>query len=151
MKFIKFVVVLLSVFIAACTSLVLQPADFAWPVESVVKVDNDGNVQEDRYSITFNAKELFLEETEDSLGYKNKDLRLIRDSKGYYFIVANNFKNVYVFNTDEGTLKLKNKIEVSDTLKMENPAFNQRPPYIELKYGSNQVNLTCDGIAEEEE
>ena len=26
----------------ACTMLTLQPADFSWPVESVIKVDDQG-------------------------------------------------------------------------------------------------------------
>jgi hypothetical protein len=151
MKLPIIVLLLSTIFIPACSMLILQPADFSWPVESVIKVDDNGNVQENRYSISFNTKELFLQETGDSLGYKNKELRVIRDSKGYYFMTANNFKDVYVFNAIEGALQLKNKIEISDSLKMENPAFNQRPPYIELTYGSNHVNLTDQGIAEEEQ
>ena len=149
---LSILVLLLSLFlIPACSTLLLQPADFSWPVESVMKVDDNGNVQENRYSISFNTKDLFLQETGDSSGYKNKELRVIRDAKGYYFITANNFKDVYVFNPSEGALQLKNKIEISDSLKMENPAFNQRPPYIQLIYGSNHVNLTDEGIAEEEQ
>ncbi len=151
MKLPIFVLLLSTIFIPACSTLMLQPADFSWPVEAVMKVDNNGNVQENRYSISFNAKDLFLQETGDSLGYKNQELRVIRDAKGYYFMTANNFKDVYVFNPADGALQLKNKIEISDTLKMENPAFNQRPPYIELIYGSNHVNLTAEGIAEEEQ
>ena len=151
MKLSRIVLLFLTVFIPACSTLMLKPADFAWPVESVMKVDNNGNVQENRYSISFNTQNLFLQETGDSLGYKNKELRVIRNEKGYYFMTANNFKDVYVFNPAEGALQLKNKIEISDSVKMQNPAFNQRPPYIELIYGSNHVNLTADGIAEEDQ
>ena len=150
MKLSKIILLLSTFFIPACSTLMLQPADFSWPVEAVMKVDNNGNVQENRYSISFNSKDLFLQETGDSLGYKNKELRVIRDVKGYYFMTANNFKDVYVFNPVDGALQLKNKIEISDSLKMKNPALNQRPPYIELIYGSKHVNLTADGIAEEE-
>ncbi len=151
MKISKIVLLLSILFIPACSTLMLQPTDFSWPVEAVMKVDNNGSVQEKRYSISFNAKDLFLQESGDSLGYKNKELRVIRDVKGYYFMTANNFKDVYVFNPADGALQLKNKIEISDSLKMENPAFNQRPPYIELVYGSRHVNLTDEGIAEEEQ
>jgi hypothetical protein len=152
MKFIKYVI-LLSVIILfpACSTLVLQPADFAWPVESVLKVDNDGLVQEQRFSLSFNAKDLFFQETGDSLGYLDKELHLIRSTKGYYFITADNFKNVYVFNADNGTLKLNNKIEISDSTGIENPAFNQRSPYIELSYGNKKFNLTNEGIKEGDE
>ena len=142
---------LVMIFLAGCSSLILKPADFSWPVESVLKPDKDGNVQEKRYSLVFDAKELFLAETGDSLGYKDKELRVIRDPKGYYYMVAANFRNVYVLNPSEGALTLSNKIEISDTTGIKNPAFNLRPPYIELNYDNNKkVNLTNDGIKEEE-
>ena len=146
MKYIKFFVLLLLLILPACSTLILKPADFAWPVESVLKVDKNGFVQEQRFSFSFNVKDLFFRETGDSLGYKSKELHLIRDTKGYYFITANNFKNVYVFNANDGTLKLNNKIEISDSTGMKNPAFNQRSPYIDLSYGSKKINLTNEGI-----
>jgi hypothetical protein len=70
--------------------------------------------------------------------------------KGYYFITASKFKNVYVFGQIEGGLKLTNKILVSQD-GLENPAFNQRPPYIQLLNGENPpVSLTKEGILEGE-
>lgn len=150
MRVIQFGVFFLSLTLCACSSLILKPADFAWPVESVLKVDNNGNVQAQRYSLSFNTKELFLKETGDSLGYENKELMIIRNPKGYYFMTAENFKNVYVFNPDDGAMKLENKIEISDSTGMQNPAFNLRPPFIQLIYGNNKVNLTEDGIVKEE-
>lgn len=150
MKEVKYLASAVLLFFAACSTLTLQPADFSWPVESVLKVDNNGQAQEKRFSFSFNTKELFFQETNDSLGYQNKELRVIRDNKGYYFMVADNFKNVYVFKTDDGTFRLKNKITISDTTGIENPAFNQRPPYIELTYDPNKkINLTNEGIEEE--
>jgi hypothetical protein len=151
MNLIKYSVLLLFFIFPACSTLILQPANFAWPVESVLKVDDTGFVNEQRFSFSFNTKNLFLEETGDSLAYMNKDLRVIRDSKGYYFIVGNNFKNVYVFNAENGGFMLNNKIAISDSVGMQNPSFNQRPPYIELNYGSEKVNLTNEGIKEEDE
>jgi len=114
-------------------------------------VDENGNAREKQYILSFNAKQLFIEETGDSLSFMDKDLRVIRNVKGYYFITADNFKNVYVFNADNGALKLNNKIAVSDTLGIDDPAFNQRPPYIELIYSGKKINLTHEGIAEKEE
>lgn len=150
MKAIKYLVSPALLFLAACSTLTLQPADFSWPVESVLKVDDNGQAMEKRFSFSFNTKELFLKETNDSLGYKNKELRVIRDNKGYYFMVADNFKNVYVFKTDEGAFRLDNKITISDTTGIESPAFNQRTPYIELTYDtSKKINLTNEGIVEE--
>ena len=148
MNQIKYFMLLLLFIFPACSTLILQPADFAWPVESVLKVDNNGFVKEQRFSFSFNAKDLFFQETGDSLGYRNKELHLIRGSKGFYFITANNFKNVYVFIADNGSLKLNNKIEISDTTGMKNPAFNQRSPYIELLYNNKSINLTNEGIIE---
>ncbi len=152
MKVFKYLAVLLLIFFSACSSLVLKPINFSWPVESVLNVGNNGNVQAKRYSISFNAKKLFLKETGDSLGYQNKQLNIIRNNKGYYFMVAGNFKNVYVFKNSDGLLKLKKKIEISDSTGIQNPAFNQRPPYIELTYGrtnNKKLYLTDNGIVKE--
>ncbi len=152
MKTIKLLLIGSFLFIGACSTLVLKPADFAWPVESVLSVDNNGKVDIKRYSINFDARELFLKETGDSLGYQNQQLRVIRNLNGYYFMVANNFRNVYVFNVDEGTFRLEKKIEISDKTGIQNPAFNQRPPFIELVYGvndSSKINLTEKGISKE--
>ena len=153
MRLIKFIPIIFLVSLTACSTLILQPADFAWPVESVLSVDNNGNVKEDRHSVTFNTKELFLEETGDSLGYEGKEIRVIRDGKGFFFITAKNFKNVYIFTDDEGKLCLDDKIVLfeEEGAVMENPAFNQRPPYVELVDGPNKHLLTNEGIKSEEE
>jgi hypothetical protein len=132
-------------FITACKTFTLQPANFSWPIESVLPVDKDGNVTEERYSIEFKTTGLFFEEFQDSLAYMGKELRVIRDNKGYYFITSTNFKNVYVFKAYDGTMKQKNKILISET-GMENPIFNQRDPYIELIDGITKLNLTHEGI-----
>jgi len=152
MNFIKYfsLLLLIILFLPACSTLVLKPADFAWPVESVLKVNDNGIVEEQRFSFSFNAKDLYLEETGDSLGYQNKELHIIRGTKGYYFMAGNNFKNVYVFNSNDGSFTLKNKIVISDSTGIENPGFNQRAPYVELDYSGKKVNLTNEGIKEED-
>ncbi|MCL5029258.1 MAG: hypothetical protein M1480_09605 [Bacteroidetes bacterium] len=153
MKTVKYLVPFVLAFLTSCSSLVLKPADFSWPIESVSNVGNNGNVEVKRYSLNFDARPLFIKETGDSLSYQNQQLRVIRNSKGYYFMVANNFKNVYVFNVKDGVFKLEKKIEISKQEGIQNPAFNQRPPYIELVYGSNsdkKLNLSEDGIEKEE-
>ncbi len=151
MKSIKYLALLFFLLLPACSTLILKPADFAWPVESVLQIDSTGNVNIQRYSLSFNAKNLFYKETKDSSAYKNQQLRVIRNTNGFYFMVANNFKNVYVFKVDDGTFRLDKKIEISDTVGVQNPAFNQRSPYIELVYGNNKVNLTASGIVKEED
>jgi hypothetical protein len=129
----------------ACTTLTLQPADFSWPVESVIKVDDQGSVTEDRYSTDFSTVGLFYEEFQDSMAYKGKDIHLIRNNGGDYFITGKEFKNVYVFKASEGTLVLEKKIFISE-FGLKDPAFNQRSPYIELLDGDHKINLTNEGI-----
>lgn len=146
---LKFAAAALIIF-TGCSTVILKPVDFAWPVESVLNVNQNGNVDLKRYSLTFDTKELFLDETGDSSGYMNKELRIIRDTKGYYFMVSNNFKNVYVFNSKDGTFRLNNKIEISDSAGIKNPALNQRQPYIQLIYNDNkEVYLDNNGIKED--
>lgn len=138
------------VFLSGCTSLLLKPADFGWPVESVLKVDNNGNVVEKRYSFSFNTRELFLAETSDSSGFRGKELRIIRGNKGYYYMTSENFRNVYVFYPDNGVLALSDKIEIKANEGMKDPAFNQRAPFIELVYDNNKkLYLNKDGMTKE--
>jgi len=150
MKLIKYFMLLLFLTLAACSPLTLKPADFSWPVESVLEVGKEGFVKEDRHALFFNTQNMFLEETEDSTSYFNKEVRIIRDTKGYYYITSDNFKNVYVFNVNDGELCLDNKIMISET-GISKPAFNQRPPYVELVEGGNQHLLSNDGIENEED
>ena len=117
--------------LSGCGGLVLRPADFSWPVESVLNVDAKGMASEDRYSMSFNIKPLLFDETGDSTHVSRATLRMIRDVNGYYFVTGTKFKNVYVFSSDDGALKLQNKIMAKES-GLENPAFNQRPPYIQL-------------------
>ena len=145
MKRLIILFLFLILIIAACSVLTLQPANFGWPIESVLPVDDNGKVTDDRYSLEVNTVGLFFEEFRDSLSYKGKEVRMIRDNQGFYFITASNFKNVYVFKADEGALKLEKKIFISE-FGLKNPAFNQRDPYIELLDGTNKMNLTYKGV-----
>jgi hypothetical protein len=150
MKLLVFIIPIIIICIQACSSLSLKPAEFSWPVESVLKINNEGFVREERYSLYFNVKEMFLEETEDSLSFRNKEIRMLRDSKGFYFITSDNFKNVYVFNVYEGKFSMENKILISET-GIKKPVLNQRPPYVELLEGGNQHLLSHKGLMNEEE
>ena len=137
--------VILIFITAACSVLTLQPANFSWPIESVLPVDSEGKVIEDRYSLEFNTTGLFYEELQDSLAYTGKEIRMIRDKQGFYFITASKFKNVYIFQSKDGTMTLDKKIFISE-FGLDNPAFNQRDPYIELIDGDKKINLTPKGI-----
>lgn len=145
MKQLLIVSLILSAILASCSVLTLQPANFSWPLESVLPVDDNGKIAEDRYSIEVNTIGMFFEEFQDSLSYKGKEIRMIRDSQGFYFMTSSNFKNVYVFKADEGKLVQENKIFISE-FGLQTPAFNQRDPYIELVDGTNKMNLTYKGV-----
>jgi hypothetical protein len=145
MKRLLILFLFLILITAACSVLTLQPANFSWPLESVLSVDDNGKVSEDRYSIEVNTIGLFFEEFQDSLSYKGKEIRMIRDNQGFYFMTASKFKNVYVFKAEEGKLVQENKIFISE-FGLQTPAFNQRDSYIELVDGTNKMNLTYKGI-----
>jgi len=145
MKRLLILFLFLILITAACSVLRLQPANFSWPLESVLSVDDNGKVAEDRYSIEVNTIGLFFEEFQDSLSYRGKEVRMIRDNQGFYFMTASNFKNVYVFKADEGKMVQENKIFISE-FGLQTPAFNQRDPYIELVDGTSKMNLTYKGI-----
>ena len=144
-------VCILAVQIMGCSTLVLRPVDFSWPIEVTLQPDGKGNVQEARYQLSFNVKALLFEELQDSTTVKKHTLRILRDQAGYYFITAKGFKNVYVFGHGDGTLRLQKKIFVSEK-GLDAPALNQRVPYISLineKRGNEApILLTKDGIAE---
>ncbi len=130
MKVIIVVCSSLLAFLVGCTSMVLKPADFSWPIESVLKVDENGFIKDQRHSLYVNVKEMFFAETQDSLNI-HVPVRIIRDVDGYYYLTAQKFRNVYIFEQVEGGLKLVNTIFVKPE-GLESPAFNQRTPYIQL-------------------
>ncbi len=145
MKFAVILVLFLIGTFTACSVLTLTPANFAWPIESVLKVNDEGEVSEERYSFSFDAKGIYYEEFQDSLAYLDRELRIIRDVQGYYFITGVKFKNVYVFRAYDGAMVLNNKILISES-GVQNPAFNQRSPHIELIDSDKKLKLTHQGI-----
>lgn len=140
--------ILLVLLAGGCSPLTLKPADFGWPVESVLKVDGKGMVQESRYQLSFNVKPMLFEETGDSVNVSNVTIRVIRDPLGYFYITAPKFKNVYVFAAAEGALKLETKIMISEK-GMAAPAFNARAPHVQLINGNDKpLMLSKNGIQE---
>jgi hypothetical protein len=135
--------------LASCASLSLQWVDYSWPVESVLKVNSANAVEEGRYAVSMRVTNLALEEFEDSTALVGVPLRLIRSEDGYYFITGPKFKNVYVFTPGASELKLKSKIQVSET-GLRSPALNQRSPFIEIvdAKGWKRI-LSNDDIVEE--
>lgn len=140
----------LLLIVMGCTSLVIKPANFAWPIETVLQVDNAGNIKDERYSLTLNVKHLLYAETKDSINVSGVAVRIIRNAEGYYFVTAPKFKNVYVFEQGEASLRLYKKIAVS-AKGLDAPALNQRQSYIELVNGEDRpIKLSASGIIESE-
>ena len=136
MKIIAFISTL---FIAAgCSSVMLQPADFSWSVETVLKVNQNGLVSEDRYAFDINVKPIFYEEFSDSNSIAGREIRVIRDRAGHYYFTGTGFKNIYLFMPVEGGMKLADKINISDSLTLRTPMFNQKSANVELIDGSKK-------------
>ena len=139
----KFIIFISTLFIAVgCTTMFLQPADFSWPVESVLRVNDYGFVSEERYTFDINVKPIFYEEFNDSNSVAGKEIRIIRDKAGHYYFTGAGFKNIYMFKSVEGGMKLEDKISISDSLALQKPAFNQKPFYVELTDGPNKYLVT---------
>jgi hypothetical protein len=145
MKQVFIFAVAMSLF--GCSSLVLQPANFSWPVESVLKADANGVVSEGRYAVSFSITQLLTTEFGDTPTPAGAPVRVIRDREGFYYITAPQFKNVYVFTAGDGEMKQYRKIEIADSA-MTDPKFNQRDTFIELLNGPATLALTKDGITE---
>lgn len=125
------------------SSLVIQNVNYSQPLESVLSPDSDGQVHDKRYAIEFNVNPLL--EYEESEGVE--EIRLIRNTDGFYFVTADNFSNVYIFEPGEGELILYEEVELPEG-PISEPAFNQRDSHIELvNQSSGQIyNLDQNGI-----
>ena len=135
-----------AVLLSACsTRVAIENVDFAQPLETVVQADSDGQVFDVRSGVSFNVLSLLENEGLNASEFANTDIRMIRNHQGYYFVTAAGFRNVYVMKTRENELRSENIIRISAD-RMENPALNQRNPYIQLVYGNRSVNLSKNGI-----
>ena len=134
--------------LSSCSSLHIEHVNFGWPVESVVTVTDDNQIDEGRYIVSCDVAKIASEEFQDSTALRGVKLRFLRSNEGYYFITGPKFKNVYVFEGGESDLSLKSKIEVSKN-GLVDPALNQRPPFVELLDGDTfRKLLTSDDIVE---
>lgn len=141
---ILMIVGVLIISLVGCSSLKLSPANFAWSIETVLPVDQNGMVTEKRYAFSFNTKPLFFAEKGDSALYYDEELHIIKNEKGFYFITAKSFLSIYVFQESDGALALTNKISFEQ--KLSNPAFNSRFPWIELVDGDSKYLLDNKGL-----
>lgn len=140
------IAVSLAAFLSACSSRVaIENVDFAQPVETVAQADSEGQVTDTRTGVSFNILPLLEKEGLSASDFSNTDVRMMRNHQGYYFVTAAGFRNVYVMEAQENKLRSENIIRISSD-RLENPAFNQRNPYIQLIYGDRSVNLSKSGI-----
>lgn len=127
----------------------VENVNYAQQIESVLAPDENGNVHDIRHGITFNVQPFQKQEFGEDQKTEIKELRLIRNAEGYYFITANQFKHVYVMEPGKAELKLKNKIKVSEE-RLNAPAFNLRDSVVQLvKTDTNEIfTLNEKGLQE---
>lgn len=142
------VIAVIALTFPACSSLTLENVDFGWPVESALTVSASNTVGDVRYAVAFPVAQLAMAEFADSTALRGAILRVIRNHEGYYFVTGPRFKHVYIFAPRASTLVQSAVLEVSAT-GLNAPAFNLRPPYVELiDGGSNARLLTSSDIVE---
>ena len=135
------------IIIVGCSSLQLQPADFSWAAEEIVEVSAKGMVDAKRYSVAFNITALLKQEfAADSMAAKGtKEIRLIRDKAGFYYLTGKKFKNVYVLAQSDGALSVSSTLTISAEKAMDDPKFDQKDAYIELWNGKEKYRVTKGG------
>lgn len=149
-KTITSVIALFTIFLvfSACSSsLSLKQVDYSYKLESVQKPGPDGVISDQRHGIKFNILPIQQAELKDTSSVKIEKVHLIRNAEGYYFITAGQFRHVYVMKPEEGALVLEKKVQVHKE-GLEKPAFNWRPPYVELIHSDKNeaIRLNKEGI-----
>lgn len=131
----------------ACKTFVVKNVNYAHQIESVLTPDENGTVNDVRHGISFNVQPFLKKEFGEKDSTEIQEVRLIRNQEGFYFITANQFKNVYVMEPEKGSLKMKKRIKVSET-GISEPAFNMRDGMVQLvKVETNEiVSLNEEGI-----
>lgn len=150
-KFSIFIFAVVLLFTSACKTFEVKNVNYAQQVESVLVPTESGEVTDSRYGISFNILPFQFEELQDSSSVQVSEVRLIRNHNGFYFITANGFNSVYVMEPTKGALKLKEKINVSESGLIK-PAFNLRSPFVQLidTETSETYTLNEKGIKKEE-
>jgi len=146
------IIVGLLSFSACNNALVIEDVNYAQFVESVLIPDEHGVVTDYRNSLSFSIQPIAVQEFGEDTSEEISQIRLIRNQDGFYFITADQFKHVYVFEPKTGELKLKETIAISENV-MESPVFNWRDPYVEIiaNYRDETHYLNEKGIIKEDE
>lgn len=141
-----------AVLITGCKqSLVISEVDYSQSIESVLTPNDEGMVEDVQHGLKFNIKPLQYAETQDTSSITTSEIRYIRGQRGYYYITAPKYKNVYVMLPENGKLKLENKLTVAES-GLDQPAFNQRTTYIQLlnQNSGDSWKIKPDGVQKEE-
>ncbi len=154
MKSVKLLpLIIVSAVCFSCNkALVIKEVNYAQHVESVVAPDEYGIVADQRNNIRFSVAPLVKQEFGKDTTQEVEFVRILRNADGFYFITANNFKKVYVFEPKRGELKLKKSILITDD-GLERPALNWRAPYIQIiAYNAEQpIYIDENGIIKKQE
>lgn len=135
---------LLLLFSACGSSVTIQNVEFAQPVEEQLRPNVQGEVTGERSGLRFSIIPMLEEEGMDLDEFGDAPVNIILNHEGYYFVTAAGFRNVYVMEASENQLKSTRIIRVSSD-RLQNPALNQRNPFIQLVDGDMAVNLTKEG------
>ena len=142
------VIAVTALMLPGCSSLKLENVNFGWAVESPLTVSAANTVEDVRYAVAFPVAQLAMAEFADSAALRGTTLRVIRNPEGFYFVTGPRFKHVYIFAPRASALVQSAVLDVSPT-GLVAPAFNLRPPYVELiDGGSNARLLTSSDIVE---
>lgn len=132
-------------------SLVISKVDYSQPIESVLTPDEDGMVEDVKQGLKFNILPIQFKETQDTSSVTTSEIRYIRGSKGYYYLTAPTYKNVYMMSSEEGELKVQETFPLKEP-GIDKPAFNQREGYVQLvnRTTGERYKLTPEGLTQEQ-
>lgn len=132
--------------VSACGSkMVIQNVDFAHPLEIVMEADAQANVSDVRTGLAFNLSSILEKENISRSDFAGTAVRMIRNRDGYYFLTAPGFRHVFILESKTRELKEVEIVRIPGD-RLQNPAFNQRSPLIQLVDGERSFNLTSSGL-----
>lgn len=137
----------MGILVGCGSKMTIKRVNYSQPLETVLETSENGKVEALEYGLSFNIKPIQYKETNDTTSVTTEKVHLIRNSNGYYFLTASGYNNVYVLQPETGSLKLHKSIQITQD-GLNQPAFNQRDPYIQLidKKSEQTYRLTEKGI-----
>jgi hypothetical protein len=142
---------MLSFLFFRCSSFKIENVTYGWAAEYIAAPEDNGNFIVPKHSMNFNLTKIFQEEKITDPPSKF-NVHIIRDDEGYYYITADKFVYVWVFETREKILKLYEKLNLQENKPLNDPKFNEQKPYIKLfTKDSKEFILNKDGVVKKEE